>query len=246
MNKIIGTMVLVLACAFPAQADRASYTSETVAEATIIGVWYPTDIKKHGESMVLQKPSRLLKGEFVSLQKATSYSPNLRAAVGGITNHGEILFIRVTEELADLVMCRIFLPLDAVTMKAVSYTINQLETRALWDTFTVQEQIEHSDVIVTGSFSTTEEEMLADQPRFIAADATLRGISPKKLVVLPDGVPVQSGRFLFMLQRYFGSGPEYMLMRSIPIENATKYLDVLRRKGSQPASPGDGKSAPEK
>jgi len=246
MNKIMAAIAFVMVCACATQADRLPYTSEMVDAATIIAAWNPSDIKKQGEAMVLQKASRVLKGDLALLQKATSYSSRLQKAVGGITNRGAILFISISAGRADLVCDLAFLEWNGITVKCVSNTINQLEMRAIWDTFTVQEQIEHSDVVVTGSFSNTGEESMEDAPRFIASDATLRGISPKKLVVLPEGVSVQSGRFLFMLQRYFGSGPEYMLMRSIPMENATKYLDILRRKDSQLISSGDGKPVPEK
>lgn len=233
MKMIIIAVVFVLVCACTAQADRLPYTSEMIDVATIIGAWHPSDIKREGDSMVLQKPSRLFKGDLLLLQKTTSYSSRLQAAITGTAGRGTILFINVREGRADLVSDLAFLPCNGIAEKVVSEIVAQLTLRANWDKLTIREHIEHSDIIVSGSFLKVGEDVPEDRNPSITVDTTFRGTSPTKIVLLPTGVTPEKGKFIFFANRYFGTGPDYILMRAIPMERATKYLDVLRERDAQ-------------
>ncbi len=244
MKKMISSILLAMGFACTAHADRLLYTSEMVESATVIGAWIPDDIKKQDERSVLQKPSRLFKGDSISLQEAI-YAPRLQAAVNGITGRGIILFITVRDGRADLVADLAFVPNDAITAKVVSRVVSQFDLRKIWDTMTVRDQVERSDLIVAGSFMHFGQDVPEDTDPTITIDTTLRGVSTREIVLLPNGVTQAQGKYLFLIQRYYGSGPDYMLMRCIPMERATEHLDAIKKTESQPTAGGDGKPAPQ-
>lgn len=243
MKMMISAILLSVGFACTAHADRLLYTSETVDGATVIGAWSPGDIKKQDQGSVLQKPSRLIKGDSTPLQKVI-YTSRLQAAVNGITGRGLILFIRVSDGEADLVGDMAFVPYDEITEKAVLRIVSQFDIRKRWDTMTVRDQIERSDLIVVGSFMDFGQDV-EDAVPTLTVDTTLRGVSTREIELLPDGVTPAQGKFLFFIQRYYGSGPDYMLMRCIPIKRATEYLNAMKKTESQPLAGGDGKPAPQ-
>ena len=222
--------------------DHLPYTSELVDAATLIGAWSTNELAKEGGNLMLRKPSRVFKGDPLLLRDETRYTRRLQDAIGGIAGRGAILFVTVREGRADLVADLACLPWNGITEKAVSHTVAQLTIRATWNNLSVRQQIENSDIIVAGSLSGLGEHAKSERPNpTVTVENTFRGAPPKAMVVLPGGPPPEKGQALFLIQRYCGSGPDYMVMHCVPLNRATPYFAILGTTGVQ--EQGRGKSA---
>ncbi len=238
--KQVFAVVVVLCLAQVAWADRAPYTSELVEGAVLIGVWRSRNLKSNGEDIQLKRPDTVLKGEFAGIGKAKRYSPRLKRAIQRIEKEGPfILFVRLHGERADLVSSSGRLHYNATTLKAVRAVIRQLDLKEKWKTLSVEEQIERSDLIVTGQITEGTE-----YPRSysMSADKVYRGVPPRTLSLIPVPKEQLGVESLLFVQRYNGSGPDYIVMHAVPLKDAKEYLKQLEEtRISQQKNPPDKK-----
>ena len=233
MKRIL--VIAVLFCsASHLWADREVYTAQCAEGATLIGVWRSDDVEEDGDNIRLKSPSTVLKGDPSSIGKTKQYSSRLKADAQRIEREGAfILFVRVDGERADLVADSGRLTYNSLTLKAVGLVIEQLELKKKWTNLSVNEQIERSDLIVSGSIPVEG----PDGPRdyTISPDKIYHGVLPERLSVLPVPKEQLNVRALFFIQRHVGSGPNHVVMNAIPIKDAEEYLKRLKEKGiSQP------------
>jgi hypothetical protein len=226
--------VAALFLASHVMADRAVYTAECADGATLVGVWRPSDVVRDGDDIRLKRPDTLVKGAAANIRSVKQYSSRLRAAAQRIENEGAyILFIRVDGKRADLVADSGRLPYNSLSLKATKLVVQQLELKKKWTTLSVEEQVEKSDLIVSGSIPDEGPECPKDYT--VALDATYRGVPPKRLSVLPVQKEQLAGKHLFFIQRHVGTGPNHIVMNAVPIKDAKAFLNRLKKKGiSQP------------
>ncbi len=217
---------LALLCStHSAQAARVLYTSELVEGATLVGDWRADDVTGSGNDVRLKRFGTVLKGDFESLARANAYSSRLAEAVQRIGKESPfILFIKVDGERADLVGDSGRLPYNSLTFKAVKSVIAQLELKGKWSTLPIDEQVERSDLIVTGRIG---DKGPSPKEYTIKVDKTYHGIPPVRLSVLPvaeDQIGIDS---LFFIQRHSGTGPDYIVMNAIAVRDAQEHLRRL-------------------
>lgn len=223
MQIIIGGLLCFTTFAW---ADRLLYTSELVEGATLIGIWGPKNIEQKGEELELKNPNTLLKGDVAEINKTRQYSSRLKRAIKQIQEQGEfILFLRLDENRADLASDLSLEPCNYLTLKIVKTVIQQCELQNKWETLSFEERVERSDLIVSGIINAGE--MYPKQYTLIT-DKVYRGMPPERLSILPISDDQLNKESIFFIQRYFGSGPDYMVMDSIALENAKDLLKELK------------------
>ena len=233
MKQILfATAALLLAS--HVMADRAVYTAECADGATLVGVWRPSDTTGVGNDISLKRPDTVLKGTSDSILSVTEYSPRLRTAAQRLQKEGAyILFITVNGERADLVADSGRLPYNSLALKAATLVIQQLELKEKWTSLSVEDQIEQSDLIVSGTIP--DEGPGCPKDYTVSPDATYRGKLPVRLSVLPVQKEQLTRKHLFFIQRHVGTGPNHIVMNAVPIKDAKAFLNRLKRKGiSQP------------
>lgn len=225
--KIIQIIIGVLFCfTTSAWADRLLYTSELVEGATLIGIWGPNNIEQKGEELELKNPNTVLKGDVAEINKTRQYSARLKRAIKQIQEQGEfILFLRLDENRADLASDLSLEPYNYLTLKIVKTVIQQCELQNKWKTLPFEEQVERSDIIVSGIINTGEE---YPKEYTLITDKVYRGVPPKKLWILTVADDKLNKESIFFIQRYVGSGPDYIVMYSVTLENAKDYLRELK------------------
>ncbi len=244
--KQILTVVAFLILTPAARADRALYTSECVEYATVIGVWKPGDLVRSGNDVRLGRSDTLLKGDARSLDNVKKYSSRLTSAIKSISqdetlstrDRSLIFFIRVDGETADLV--EFTMPYSHLAVKAVTTVIAQLELQRKWNTLSVDDQIEQSDLIVVGKITTGEE--VCPMTYELVVDKRYRGVSIENLEVLPVAKAQVNVDALVFIQRHAGDGADYIVMNVVPVKEATAYFEKLNElKLSRSAIKGEGR-----
>ena len=236
MKYLLAVALALLCLTHSARAGRRLYTSELIEGATLVGDWRADDVTGSGNDVQLKRPSSVLKGDFESLAGASTYSSRLTKAVQRIRKEGpSILFIEVDGERADLVGDSGRLPYNSLTFKAVKSVISQLELKGKWSTLSIDEQVERSDLIVSGRIG---DEGPSPKEYTIKVDKTYRGIPPVRLSVLPVSQEQLGVDSLFFIQRHSGTGPDYIVMNAIPMKDVQEYMDRLNEpRNSQSISP---------
>jgi len=230
-------VILVLLCSIHfAWADRALYTSELVEGSTVIGIWTSNEIEPDG---TLRYSHDIFRGKYTEIKKARQYSARLTKAIQRIKKEGPfILFVRVNGKKADLVGDSGRLRYSAIALKAVKSVIRQLDLKAKWKKLSVDEQIERSDLIVSGKIGDDGPECPKDYA--ISLGKTYRGVPPKKISILPVPAEQVGIESIFFIQRHNGVGPEYIVMNAVPLKEAKEYLKRLKetKVSQQTDSPG--------
>lgn len=208
-----------------ALADRALYTAELVEGAQLIGVWRSENLAKAAKSVQLGKPSMILKGDFKVLTGADEMSPRLKRSLKAIADgQPTILFIRVDRGRADIVGDSGQMAFSSIARKAVQSVIAQQEIQKRWSKLPIPEQLQRSDLVVRGIILDSE---ISPKRYVIEVAGTPRGGGAKRISVLPVSDTVLDEECLFLVQRYDGTGPNYMVMAAIPRKDAKAYLTEL-------------------
>ncbi len=204
-------------------ADRGLYTSELVEGSTFIGVWHRDNVT----GTKLSHPYAVLKGKSSNLSQVKKYSSRLKNVVNRIKKEGGfIVFIRVTGDNADLVGDSGAMRYSSIGLKAVKSVISQLVLKKKWSSLPVNEQIEHSDFIVSGEISEEEKECPRDY--IISWNKAYRGVISNRLSVVPVKQNLLGNKQLFFIQRHNGAGPDYIVIGAVPLKNSKKYLNKLK------------------
>lgn len=233
MKKALLVEIMVFLLASTSWADRLPYTSELIEAADVIGIWRKENIIERDGSLYLGKPDTLLQGNAELLTKEYKCRDRLATVIKDIAEgtcvprRGLIIFIRVREKakMYDLVGDFGCLHVDRIHLKVVKEIISQVELTRKWNTFTPDERVRQADLIVSGSIKSGEE-----HPReyYVLVNDVHRGKCPaERIEILPLREPVTNEEGLFFIQRYYGSGPNYMLMDAVGAGEEDRYLDML-------------------
>lgn len=233
MKKIAPVIIIMLFLTSVAEASRLLYTSELVERADVIGMWLKEDILIQSDSIELEQPQILYKGNWQIHKENYRYMERLKEAMKTIVEEkaipkGLIMFITIDEKdkIFDLVGDLGFLSYDRIHGKVVEETINQIELVKQWDSLTLGERLNHSDIIISGNMTEGEE-----YPRqfYILIDRVYKGIYKEDTMeILPPFKKPMNEKSLFFIQRYYGTGPNYMLIGTTKIDEATQYLNILK------------------
>jgi hypothetical protein len=231
MKYMVSALAFICIASF-AHADRGLFTSECVESATLIGVWGPRDIVKSEKGIQLKKPHLLLKGDADILGSVTQYSSRLTTAIelieqnplSPVRNRSLILFLTVKSGNADLVEFEV--RYSDIALRGIQTVITQLELKEKWKMLSINDQIEQSDLIVSGKIVTDE----ARCPmRFhIVVDKKYRGVPLPQFEVLPISHGPIDVESLYFIQRHCGDGANFIVMNAVPLKDATKYLERLK------------------
>ncbi len=238
MQRLLAAAVLFLSLSCSADASRMLYTAEMAENASLIAVWYKDDIdRSQPNELRLKRPSITLKGDFREIKEDEKYSPRLKEAIEVIANGRPLMLFLMPGYWLDTVGDGGAVAYDYVNLKVTRDVIAQLEIRDRWKSLPISEQIERSDLIVGGTIA-------VDGPTypqtFSALPTTIyRGVVPKRASVLRPASGQVSVQSLLFLQRYYGSGPDHMLMHSVPLADAGPYLKLLSRVTLQPEKQPD-------
>jgi hypothetical protein len=226
--------LLVFACLIlavgTARASRLQYTFEMAKHSEVIGRWGPHELTQNENGFRLGQALELFEGDPSLLTKAKTYSPRLQTALTRIvtSRQAEVLFLHLDGEYLDLPGDLATLQSNGLTEKVVKNLLEQISLLDNWNNLPIKEQIERSDLIVTGKIISNKSWSL--QSYYVPAERVYRGISPEKLEILPVPDSLLDSERLLLLKRNWGTGPDYLLMHSIPLQDAEEYLRILANK----------------
>lgn len=248
MKKLIATVISILISTAVCYADRLSYTDELVDAAGIIAFWSDDELRKIGDSIKLGRSSTVfmakdkylhvskdrlsgktifsLNSEALQMLEQYQYSERLNRVLREIVDHKwYILFLGINDGRVDIIGDRGYIECNGITEKVIDDIVRQKAYQAKWDELSVKEQIARSDFIIKG---TIRKGMIYPVSYYLKTDKVYRGeLSDAEIGVLPTSDDNIGNTSLFFLTKNFGSGPDYRVMKAVPLEKADEYLNIL-------------------